>query len=97
MPDDVRDLGNRPVVNALIGLMDEMDRKEREVVSAVAEIKRAAHAALDAGAHELAATLFDQVADEYRRAGLYGHNVAEYERRAADCRSLKGLQKRRKR
>lgn len=97
MPDE-RDLGNRPIVDALVPLMDELDKKERDLAAAMAPKRRAAEDALQAKAPGLAAQLFREVADAYRTTfGAFHHRTVEYDKRAADCVSLVSLSKRRKR
>lgn len=96
MPDE-RDLGNRPIVDALVPLLDKLDQQERETAAALAPKRRAAEDALRAQAYALAALLFREVAAAYRAAGLGGHLVTDLERRAVDCDSLAAMKTRRKR
>jgi hypothetical protein len=89
-------LGNRPIVDALVPLMDRMEAKERQVAAAALILDRAAQADIAAGLYENAAALFRAVIEMYRAAHIAPYLIPEYEKRLADCLSLQQLKKRRK-
>lgn len=94
MPDE-RDLGNRPLVDALVPLMDKLEAKEREVASAVHTLDRAAQLDIEAGNYDHAIALFRSIVAIFRAAQVMPYRIPEYEKRIADCESLKKIKRRR--
>jgi hypothetical protein len=89
-------LGNRPIVDALVPLMDRMEAKERSVDAAAMALDRAAQADIAAGRYENAAALLRAAIEIYRGAHVMPYRIPEYEKRLADCLSLQQIKQRRK-
>jgi hypothetical protein len=94
MPDE-RDLGNRPLVSALVPLMDELEAKEKQVAGAAHALDRAAQLDISAGNYDHAIALLRSIVELYRAAKVSPYRIPEYEQRIADCESLKKMKRRR--
>jgi hypothetical protein len=90
---DERDLGNRPVVDGLLPLMERRDAEKAELAKAVEGDLSHAIELTRRGEHLHAAALFESVSGHYRAKGFLGEAEA-WLRRAADCRTVDRLRKR---
>lgn len=95
MPDE-KDLGNRPVVDALIPLMDKMEKEERVADSAASELDKTARAAIAAGNYDRAIELRRAMIEIYRTARVRPYRIAEIQKLIDDCESLKKMKPRRR-
>jgi hypothetical protein len=84
---DEKDIGIRPGHEALLGLADRLDREKAEILKAHEPDLAAAGNALKAGEHELAAQLYDLVAQSFRDVHFAGDADA-WTQRAKDCRDV---------
>ena len=78
-------------MDSLVPLMDAMEKREREVATAAGALLRAADLDIRAGEYERAAALIRAVIELYRATHVEPYRIPEYEKRLADCNSLKRL------